>query len=96
MSRAELDQAEAGDSRAEATVGRDAAAQTIGNLTILTQELNSSVSNSPWSTKRPELMRHSLLPINQELTGFESWNEEAIAKRAEDLFKKALKQWPRS
>ncbi len=33
---------------------------TIGNLTILTQELNSSVSNSGWEIKAPELLKWSL------------------------------------
>lgn len=41
---------------------------TFGNLTVLTQELNSSVSNSPWEIKAPPLLQASLLPINQNCT----------------------------
>jgi len=32
---------------------KELALHTMGNLTILTQELNSAVSNSGWATKRP-------------------------------------------
>jgi hypothetical protein len=48
------------DQKAEAIDRRNAALQTLGNLTILTQELNSSLSNSQWSVKKPELLNYSL------------------------------------
>lgn len=73
---------------------RNAAVQTIGNLTILTQELNSSVSNSAWVVKRPELMKSSLLPINQMLHAHDAWDEEAIQARSETLFRLACEVWP--
>lgn len=69
--------------------------QTFGNLTILTQGLNSSVSNSPWSLKKPELLKHSLLPINQLLHDVAVWDEVAIAQRSNALLERALKVWPR-
>lgn len=80
---------------AQATRKRNAALQTFGNLTILTQSLNSSVSNSQWSLKKPELMKHSLLPINQQLHDVEKWDETAIVQRANDLLVRALQVWPR-
>jgi len=83
------------DPRAAATRRRNAALQTLGNLTILTQSLNSSVSNSAWPTKKPELLRYSLLPINQQLQDMAIWNETAIKNRSEELFSRALKLWPR-
>ena len=55
------------DTRVKATRRRSQAAQTLGNLTILTQRLNASLSNDMWSAKRPALLAVSLLPINQEL-----------------------------
>jgi uncharacterized protein with ParB-like and HNH nuclease domain len=91
----ELSQALQGDPRAEATRKRNAAAQTFGNLTILTQALNAAASNSPWTKKRPELLRHSLLPINQQLQSVDIWDEEAISTRSEELFQRALLLWPR-
>ena len=92
----ELWDAPAGDPGAAATRTRNAALQTMGNLTIVTQGLNSSVSNSAWVNKKPELLKHSLLPINQQLLGIEHWDETAITNRSEDLLARALKLWPRS
>jgi hypothetical protein len=63
------------DPRLTASALRNAALQTFGNLTILTQELNSSVSNGPWHAKRPEFLQCSLLPINQDLHESNSWDE---------------------
>ena len=83
------------DPRAVATGQRKAALQTFGNLTILTQPLNSAASNSSWAKKKPELLRHSLLPINQQLHGVTLWDETSIEKRATDLFQRALEIWPR-
>ena len=90
----ELLQAEEGDPRAAATRRRNALCHTLGNLTILTQALNSSVSNSAWEVKKPELRKSSLLPINQQLQDADSWNEEAIEARGEDLFERAARIWP--
>jgi hypothetical protein len=71
------------------------AIQTLGNLTILSTGINSAQSNLPWDQKRPEMMTHSLLPINQELLETMVWDEAAILKRAEGLFARALKAWVR-
>ncbi|MEP6671816.1 MAG: DUF262 domain-containing HNH endonuclease family protein [Chthoniobacter sp.] len=92
-----LDQelADKGDPRLAATRLRDSLIQTFGNLTIITQPLNSSVSNSAWSVKKPELMKSSLLPINSQLAGLEDWNEEAIQARGKGLLVQALRLWPR-
>lgn len=91
----ELWKANSGDSRADATRTRNKLLQTIGNLTILTQALNSSVSNSEWLLKRPELLKHSLLPINQVLHDVDQWNESTISSRSDALLARALKIWPR-
>ena len=96
LSSAELWTTEQGEPRAEATRKRNAALQTLGNLTILTQALNSAASNGAWKDKKPELLRHSLLPINQQLHDVEVWDEGAIAQRSDALLKRALKVWPRS
>jgi uncharacterized protein with ParB-like and HNH nuclease domain len=90
----ELFDADTDDPRAAATRHRDIVIQTMGNLTILTQALNSSVSNSAWPTKKPELLKASLLPINQQLHEYDIWDEKAIQTRCEELLKRALKVWP--
>jgi uncharacterized protein with ParB-like and HNH nuclease domain len=78
-----------------ATNKRNALLHTFGNLTILTQPLNSSVSNSAWKDKKRELLKHSLLPINQRLQPLDEWNEDTISQRGRDLLDRALSLWPR-
>jgi Protein of unknown function DUF262/Protein of unknown function (DUF1524) len=90
----ELWDSAADDPRAEATKRRNTLLQTFGNLTILSQALNSGVSNSSWEVKRPELLKASLLPINQQLHSVETWNEAAIENRSKELFDRAAKIWP--
>lgn len=90
----ELWNCEPGDTRAEATKRRNSLLQTFGNLTILTQPLNSAVSNADWKAKKPELLCSSLLPINQRLHAFEKWDEEAIERRGRELFERAMSIWP--
>jgi uncharacterized protein with ParB-like and HNH nuclease domain len=94
MSWEQITRAEEGDSLAEASKARHQVLNTFGNLTILTQELNSSVSNAAWETKKPALLGASLLPINQNLHSHAEWNEETIEKRGKELFARATKIWP--
>jgi len=93
MTRQELWNTQVGEGRADATKRRESLLQTFGNLTILTQPLNSSLSNSPWNIKKPELLRSSLLPINQLLHEVSTWDEQAIENRSKKLFEKALGIW---
>ena len=78
----------------EASQVRHNAVQTIGNLTLITQPLNSFVSNSAWADKKPALMKSSLLPINAALQAVDIWDEDAIKQRSADLFNRGAKLWP--
>jgi hypothetical protein len=91
----ELYSASETDPRAISTRARETAVQTLGNLTILSSGLNSAQSNLGWEQKRPELMKHSLLPLNQSLLELEAWNESTIQKRGADLFERARRMWLR-
>jgi uncharacterized protein with ParB-like and HNH nuclease domain len=91
----ELWGADPNDSRAINTRKRNALVQTFGNLTVLTQALNSAASNSPWVEKKSEILRHSLLPINQQLQDWDVWDETAIIQRGDAIFEHALNLWPR-
>lgn len=71
-----------------------AALDTIGNLTVLTQAMNSSVSNGPWKNKRRELLRASLLLINQQLHRYAERNDGMIEKRGRELLGRAVRIWP--
>lgn len=66
----------------------------IGNLTLLRQALNSSVSNGPFEAKRHAILRHSALNLNRPLSEWDGWDEGAILTRADELFKLARKIWP--
>lgn len=87
-----------GEEEWETHLRRSRAIQNIGNLTLLTQWLNSSVSNGPFPAKRDALAQQSTLRLNvyfQRVAATDTWAEEEIAKRAEHLFTYALKLWPR-
>jgi uncharacterized protein with ParB-like and HNH nuclease domain len=81
------------DPRAVASRKREAALQTLGNLTILSTGLNSAQSNCGWDQKRPEMIKHSLLPINLSLLETKPWDEAAILTRGQELFQRALHIW---
>lgn len=89
----ELWESESGNSKAEATRNRNSVLQTLGNLAILTQPLNSAISNSAWAIKKSKLLMSSLLPINQQLNSYKTWDEEAIERRSKELFERAASIW---
>lgn len=93
LTGAELWEADPDDPRVHETKRRNALVQTIGNLTVLTQPLNSTLSNSAWDVKKP-LLAGSLLPINQSLLGRSVWDEAGIEERTHELFDRALSLWP--
>ncbi len=95
MDRPELYGASDDDPRAAASRTRETALQTLGNLTILSSALNTAQSNLPWDQKRSEMMKHSLLPLNQVLSDMDTWDEAAILRRGEDLFERAVRIWPK-
>lgn len=78
-------------------VERDAHIHRLGNLTLLTAALNSSVSNGPWqgaTGKRAALDRHDLLLINRRLRSSETWGEALIDERNDELANALIRTWP--
>ena len=67
---------------------------SIGNLTLATQKLNSSMSNDPWNNKRDELQEHSVLLLNNELMTQATWDEEAIRSRSLRMAQLVSERWP--
>ncbi|MNY19294.1 hypothetical protein D3C86_1527200 [compost metagenome] len=78
----------------EAAAERDRLLHTLGNLTLITQELNSSVSNAAYAERRPEITKQSALRLNAYFQDVAVWDEAAIIQRGEHLFELALKVWP--
>ncbi|HBY97052.1 MAG TPA: hypothetical protein DEP84_24415 [Chloroflexi bacterium] len=69
---------------------------TLGNLTLVTQDWNSQLSNSIYATKRQRLAEHGLL-LNQNYFRDEAperWNGQSIRGRAQWLMAKATEIWP--
>lgn len=73
---------------------RDMVLHDFGNLTLLTQPLNSKVSNGPASEKLPKIAMQSALRLNTYFQGRSSWGEGEIGERGAVLFATAKKVWP--
>ena len=71
---------------------RDWILKRMGNLTLITRSLNSSLRNQPWSKKKETLAQYSKLPITTSYLN-EEWNEINIKQRAKNLGSTALKIW---
>lgn len=86
---------------------RERVIHNLGNLTLVTQSLNSTLSNGPWQVKRPALQSNSLVRISQAsvLTRPEGvqrfteeewttvWDEDRIELRATWLTVIAVQVW---
>lgn len=73
---------------------------TLGNLTIITQALNSTIRDANWTIKRKG--KGDKKGLNTYSAGLETissyleldeWNEETISKRAEYLYNEAKEIW---
>jgi hypothetical protein len=78
---------------------RDALIHTIGNLTLLTSQLNGKVSNGPWlgqAGKKHGLEAHDVLMLNRDLikTAGADWSDSAIRHRSELLARVVTEIWP--
>lgn len=75
---------------------RDKLVHTLGNLTLLTDRLNSSVSNGPWGGKRSALQAHDVLLLNRKLLELATvdWSDDSIRARTADLIEIIIRVWP--
>lgn len=73
---------------------------TLGNLTIITSSLNTSIRDANWDTKKEG--KKDKKGLNQYASGIDTfsefltrseWNEKVITERAEFLFYKAKTVW---
>ena len=74
-------------------IKRDQMINKLGNLTLLTHKLNSTISNGRFSVKLPAVRAYATLALNRELNAFDHWDEETILKRGESLFDVARIIW---
>lgn len=75
----------------EARLEREHLLHTFGNLTLLTEALNPSVSNGAWGAKRDQILKHSALALNRDLP--QTWDEAAIIARAGLMLDTAKDVW---
>lgn len=72
---------------------RDWILKRLGNLTLVTQPLNSKLKNSAWDNKKKELKKYSSLSITTDYLELDSWDETQIKNRANNLSEEALNIW---
>lgn len=97
-----------GEPQDETAAKRDRLVHSVGNLTLVSQRLNSVLSNAPWQGKKEQerkreqkgkketLAEHTVLFLNKDLlaTAPVDWDEEAIIKRSMRLHAAAIRVWP--
>lgn len=81
-------------------INRNRKLLTIGNLTIITASLNSSIRDGNWDVKRNG--KPNKAGLNQYASGLDTfsqyltlptWDEQAITNRADFLYDEAIKIW---
>ncbi|WP_277210580.1 GmrSD restriction endonuclease domain-containing protein [Isoptericola croceus] len=81
----------------EAEIARSEHVHRLGNLTLLTESLNSTVSNGPWAGakgKQARIAEHDVFLINRPFRDGEMWDEDAIDARTETMVDALLATWP--
>lgn len=75
---------------------RDKLVHTLGNLTLLTGRLNSTVSNGPWAGKRTALQAHDVLLLNRKLleSATDDWSDDSMRARTSDMIEAIVRVWP--
>ncbi|MBO3725061.1 DUF262 domain-containing protein [Actinomyces bowdenii] len=79
----------------DAAARRDRLLHTLGNLTLVTQRLNSSLSNSSWESKRKALEATTSLLITRAVTTGhpQEWGDDDIRRRTADMIEDILSIW---
>ena len=80
---------------------RDEAVSCLGNLTMLPQKLNISISNASWATKKAGNKKNQGISYYAadietlaDVLSQPAWNETTISERADWIAEKALQVWP--
>lgn len=68
------------------------AVERLGNLTLLSKALNTSIKNNDFNVKKPAYEESDLL-LSKELVKYDDWNIETIDRRQEEMAQYALSIW---
>ena len=74
-------------------VARDDLLESIGNLTLVTRELNSKLKNRTFPQKKKALDKHSQLKLNREICENDEWDVNEIHERVEKLIADFCEIW---
>jgi uncharacterized protein with ParB-like and HNH nuclease domain len=74
-------------------INKDEWFSRIGNMTLLTEKMNSDARSKSFSKKRDDYFRKSSLKINEYLKGLTEWSDKEIAERQVWLGAQAVKLW---
>jgi hypothetical protein len=68
----------------------------LGNLTLVTKSLNSSLSNDKWEKKKESLSDRDIGFMNKKIVSEHSddWNDEDIEERTTEIERVILQLWP--
>lgn len=67
----------------------------LGNLTLVNDKLNPTLSNGPWAEKVGALKRHSVLRLNNEiLDDPRPWSDDRVVERGIEMAKRVVRLWP--
>lgn len=80
----------------EEEVERDNILHQLGNLTLVTQKLNSKFNNGSWETKRNHFVRYDDVLITKDAInlGDITWDEQTIQQRTSMLVDQIIDLWP--
>lgn len=86
-----------GEDEEDPALRRDRLVHTMGNLTLVTKRLNSSMTNAGLGDKREALTTHSTLFLNKDMleASADGWDETHIVARSNRLCDVAIQVWPR-
>jgi hypothetical protein len=82
------------DATPEQIVERETRIQQIGNLTLITPDLNLFNSNDSWDKKKAALGSESLLMLNRRVSEFDDWDEKSIETRGREVAEIITSIWP--
>lgn len=72
---------------------KDELVDKIGNMTLLTEKMNSNAQNKFFTKKRDEYYKKSILKINENLKNINEWTDKEIKERQAWLGEIAIKLW---
>ncbi|GAA1645167.1 DUF262 domain-containing protein [Brevibacterium sanguinis] len=77
-------------------IERNRVLQRLGNLTLVTQKLNSKISNGSWEAKRKHFLSYDDVLLTKDALniGASAWDETTIDLRTTLLIDEILKVWP--